>query len=169
MERNELLEAVSWLDMEIRKLEDMSEYFPTVQACEIRQAVTYLYMAHAALSDELYERQKGENMRDIATVIAENPGVPIIVDICDESYGEAAYVRAQGAEVKEVLIHDTYSAFDDPDDLREEVEDDVAGIHVQLGEDLTDEELEREVDEKMEALKPYWQKVVVIHTGGEWL
>lgn len=167
MERNELIEAVAWLDMEIRKLEDMSEYFPTVQACEIRQAVSYLYMAHATLSDELYE--EGENMKDIATVINENPGVPIIVDICDESYGEAAYVRAQGAEVKEVLIHDTYSAFDDPDELREEVEDNVYGIHVQLGDNPTDEELEKEVDEKMEALKPYWQKVIVIHTGGEWL
>lgn len=167
MERNELIEAVSWLDSEIEKLEDMREYFPVVEESLIKQAITHLYIAKEGLSKEICNQE--DCMRDIATVIAENPGVPIIVDICDESYGEAVYVRAQGAEVKEVFLHHTYSAFDDPDDLREEVEDNIYGIHVQLGDNPTDEEIKKEVDEKMEALKPYWQKVIVIHTGGEWL
>ncbi len=167
MERNELIEAVAWLDSEIEKLDCMREYFPVVEESLIKQAITHLYMAKEGLSKEICNQE--DCMRDIATVIAENPGVPIIVDICDESYGEAVYVRAQGAEMKEVFLHHTYSAFDDPDDLREEVEDNIYGIHVQLGDNPTDEEIKKEVDEKMEALKPYWQKVIVIHTGGEWL
>lgn len=167
MTKNELIESVAWLDSEIEKLDCMREYFPVTEESLLKQAISHLYIAREGLSKEI--RNQEDCMRDIATVIKENPGVPIIVDICDESYGEAVYVRAQGAEVKEVLIHHTYSAFDDPDELREEVENDVAGIYAQLGKDLTDEELEKEVDEKMEALKPYWQKVIVIHTGGEWI
>ena len=58
MERNELIEAVAWLDSEIEKLDNMRGYFPVVQESELKQAITHLYIAREDLSKELYRRKK---------------------------------------------------------------------------------------------------------------
>ena len=70
MKRNELIEAVAWLDSEIEKLDNMRGYFPVVQESELKQAITHLYIAREDLSKELYGRNKMTALEFLAKLTA---------------------------------------------------------------------------------------------------